>query len=941
MNIDEEERDAIKHYGIRRRSGRYPYGSGKEDSQKYPWEAGETPEERAGEFQAIMKDLRRQGLKDKEIAASFGMTQSELRTTISQAKEAKKAADIAQARALQERGLSNIAIGKLMKIPESTVRNLLKEGAEDKANILSSTVAMLEEHVGKHKYVDVGKGVELHLNISYEKLRDARRLLESEGYKTQYVKVEQLGTGKFTTYKVLTPPGTSWKETNEAIQRGELHQIRVRSSDKGRTYDAIQPPISIDPGRVKVRYAEEGGTDADGVIYVRRGVKDVSLGKSNYAQVRIAVGGTHYLKGMAMYNDNMPKGVDLVFNTNKKNTGNKLDAMKEMKIDKETGKVDKGDPFGSMIDDQIYQKNPDGTFVRDTFGRKIVESAMNIVNKEGTWDTWAKTLSSQMLSKQKPNLAKEQLALARESKEREFREIMALNNPSIKKHLLEKFADSADSAAVHLKAAHLPRQATKVILPVNTLKNDEIYAPTFRDGELVALVRFPHGHISEIPMLRVNNRHADAKKLLGRAPDAVGIHHSVAERLSGADFDGDTVLVIPNNQGKVRNAPPLEGLKGFDPQSAFPPYDGMRTIDGGTYNAATRKTEFREGQKANPKAKGMEMGKISNLITDMTALGAPDDEIVRAVKHSMVVIDAEKHKLNYKLSAQQNGIPALVKKYQPRPAGKPDGGASTLISKATSEERVLDRKLRSVKDGGPIDPKTGKLVYVETGAEYYTGKKKTVKSTKLAETDDAFTLVSDRNTKIERVYAEHSNSLKSLANQARRELLGIKDFEYSPSANKQFASEVKMLNAKLGEALMNAPRERQAQVLGNAVYRRKLEANPDMEDSEKKKVKAKALANARDQVGAGKDKIDITPEEWVAIQAGAISKTMLEKILDNTDVDKIKELATPRDKPVMDAAMKSRAMLLLRGDKYSLADVADQLGISVSTLRAGLSGVDS
>lgn len=939
MIIHENELGVIKHYGIRRRSGRYPYGSGKEDSQKYPWESGETPEERAAEFQSIMKDLRRQGLSDKAIAESFGMTQSELRTTISQAKEAKKAADVSQARRLKEKGLSNVAIGERMKLPESTVRNLLKEDAETKASIVSSTAKMLEDQVAKKKYIDVGKGVELHLNVSYEKLRDARRLLEAEGYKLHYIKMEQLGTGKFTTMKILTKDDVSTREVYQNFD--QIQQIRVRSSDAGRTYDAIQPPISIDSSRVKVRYAEEGGTDADGVIYVRRGVKDVSLGKSNYAQVRVAIDGTHYLKGMAMYNDNMPKGVDLVFNTNKKNTGNKLDAMKEMKVDKETGKVDKDDPFGSMIDDQIYQKNPDGTFVRDTFGRKVVESAMNIVNKEGTWDTWAKTLSSQMLSKQKPSLAKEQLDLARESKEREFREIMALNNPSIKKHLLEKFADSADSAAVHLKAAHLPRQATKVILPVNTLKPTEIYAPTFRDGETVALVRFPHGHISEIPMLKVNNRHPDAKGLLGRAPDAVGIHHSVAERLSGADFDGDTVLVIPNNQGKVRNSAPLDGLKGFDPQSAFPPYDGMRTIDGGTYNAATRKTEFREGQKPNPKAKGMEMGKISNLITDMTVLGAPDDEIVRAVKHSMVVIDAEKHKLNYKLSAQENGIPALVKKYQPRPPGKPDGGASTLISRATSRQEVLDRKLRSVKDGGPIDPKTGKLVYVETGAEYYTGKKKTETSTKLAETDDAFTLVSDRNTKIERVYAEHSNSLKSLANQARRELLGIKDFEYSPSANKQFQAEVKMLNAKLGEALMNAPRERQAQVLANAVYKRKLEANPDMEDAEKKKLKSKALANARDQVGAGKDKIEITPDEWLAIQAGAISKTMLEKILDNTDVDKIKELATPRDKPVMDAAMKNRALLLLRGDKYSLADVADQLGISVSTLRAGLSGVDA
>jgi predicted transcriptional regulator len=937
LEISEEDRDVLTHYGIRKRSGRYPYGSGKEDAQKYPWEAGETPAERANAFQSIVKDLRRQGLKDKEIAETFGMTQSQFRTTVSVAKEEKKAADISQARRLKEKGLSNVAIGERMGIPDTSVGNLLRDDAETKASILASTAAMLKDQVEKKKYIDVGKGVELHLNVSHEKLRDARRLLESEGYKLHYIKMEQLGTGKYTTMKILTKSDVSTREIYQNLD--QIQQIRVRSDDGGRHYDAIRPPLSVDPKRVKVRYAEEGGTDADGVIYVRRGVKDVSLGKSNYAQVRIAVGDGHYLKGMAMYNDNMPDGVDLVFNTNKKNTGNKLDAMKEMKRDKATGEVDKDDPFGSLIEDQIYKKNPDGSFARDANGRKIVESAMNIVNKEGTWDTWSKTLSSQMLSKQKPTLAKEQLELARESKEREFREIMSLSNPTIKKHLLEKFADSVDSAAVHLKAAHLPRQATKVILPVNSMSKNEVYAPTFRDGETVVLVRFPHGHISEIPELKVNNRHRQAKDLLGNAPDAIGIHHSVAERLSGADFDGDTVLVIPNNQGKVRNDKPLDGLKGFDPQSAYPPYDGMRTMDGGTYNAATRKAEFSEGQKANPKAKGMEMGKISNLITDMTVQGAPDDEIVRAVRHSMVVIDAEKHKLNYKLSEKENSIAALRTKYQPRPPGKADGGASTLISRATAETRVLDRKPRSAKEGGPIDPVTGKKVYVETGAEFYTGKKKTEKSTQLAETDNAYTLVSDKNTRIERVYAEHSNSLKALANQARREFLGIKDFEYSPSANKAYAGEVRMLNAKLGEALMNAPRERQAQVLANVVYNRKLEANPDMDDAEKKKIKAKALANARDQVGAGKDKIDITATEWEAIQAGAISKTMLEKILDNTDVDKIKELATPRDKPVMDAAMKNRAMLLLRGDRYSLADVADQLGISVSTLRAGLSGV--
>jgi hypothetical protein len=436
----------------------------------------------------------------------------------------------------------------------------------------------------------------------------------------------------------------------------------------------------------------------------------------------------------------------------------------------------------------------------------------------------------------------------------------------------------------------------------------------------------------------VNNNHPGAKKLLGNAPDAVGIHHSVAERLSGADFDGDTVLVIPNDQGKVRTRPPLEGLKGFDPQSTYPPYDGMKTMDGGTYNAATKKVEFAEGQKPSPKTKGLEMGKISNLISDMTILGAHDDELARAVRHSMVVIDAEKHKLNYKQSAINNGIPALVSKYQPKPKGQADGGASTIISRATSETRVKDRKLRSAKDGGPIDPKTGKLVYVETGVEYHNGKPKTVKSTKLAETDDAHSLVSKERTPIEVVYADHSNRLKNLANEARKELLVTNNIERSPSAAKTYAAEVQMLKDKLTLALMNAPRERQAQIVGNAVYHRKLEANPDMDDSEKKKVKNKALTEARLRMGAGKTKIKIEPREWEAIQSGAVTANVLKQILDNTDVDKIKELATPRDKPLMDATTKNRAMRLLKN--ATLAEVADQLGMSVSTLRAGLSGGD-
>jgi len=895
-SVIREDEDVVEHYGIKKKSGRYPWGS------------GETPHERAGSFQSMLKSERKKGISDTEIAAGWGMTSSQLRDTVTIARNEVKQAQISQAEAYAKRGMSNVAIGEKMGIGESSVRLLLAPGAKDRVNILTATAEMLRHQVAEKKFIDVGAGVELHLNVSREKLKAARKLLQDEGYQLFYHKVEQLGTGKSTTLKVLAAPGTTYKDL---LQNQSLIQPPVlKTSDGGRTWDKIEPPVSISSKRVKVRYAEEGGTDADGVIYVRPGVKDVRLGNGRYAQVRVAVDGSHYLKGMAMYGDpkDFPPGVDLVFNTNKSSTGNKLDAMKKMKDDPD-------DPFGSNIRDQVYKKNPDGTDYRDAKGNRVVESVMNIVNEEGKWDEWSNNLSSQMLSKQQKPFAKTQLDVAYESKLRELEEIRSGTNPTLKKFLLEKYADSADSSAVNLKAAALPRQATKVILPINTMKETEVYAPTFNDGERVVLVRFPHGGKFEIPELTVNNRHAQAKKLLGNAPDAIGIHSKVAERLSGADFDGDTVLVIPNNNGKIKTEPALEGLKGFDPQSAYPGYEGM--------------------PKMTAKTKAMQMGLVSNLITDMTIKGAPNEEIARAVRHSMVVIDAEKHGLNWKLSAQQNGISALMKKYQKGP----QGGASTLISLATSEKAINDRKPRSAKEGGPIDPQTGKRVYVETGAEYYNGVKKKIKVEKLALTDDAHTLSSG--TAIEEVYAEHSNRLKALANQARKEMLETKDIEYSPSANKAYAAEVRTLEAKLHLALRNAPIERRAQIIANDRFRLKKEATPDMDAAEMKKLRSKELQDARARVGAKKELVEITPREWEAIQSGALTKTMLGDILKNTDVEKVKQLASPREKPAMSTTDLNRAKTMLVGDKYTLAEVAGQLGVSVSTLKSALADDES
>lgn len=897
MSVTMSEDEYLAHYGVLRRSGRYPWGSG---GPEYASNAG---------FLGMVDEMQKKhGMSEAEIARGLGITSNQLRAAKSIAKSEETRARISQAQRLHDRGWSNVAIGKRMGINESVVRTLLDPEKKRRNDILSATSDMLKEQVEKKGYIDVGAGVELHMGVAKGKLGNAVAQLKEEGYGIHYVKVDQLGTNHQTTIKVLAAPGTTYSEVHR--NRGNIQQVTSHSDDGGKTYFAKQPPISVDPKRVKVRYAEEGGTDADGTIYVRRGVDDLSMGKANYAQVRIAVGGTHYLKGMAMYRDDLPDGVDLVFNTNKKNTGNKLDAMKPMKDDPT-------DPFGAIVR-QIPKL--------DTFGREIpntVRSAMNIVNEEGNWGDWSKSLSSQMLSKQTPTLAKSQLDMTYERKRREFEEIMALTNPVVKKRLLEAFSDDADSSAVHLKAAALPRQSTHVILPINSLNPKEIYAPNYDDGDRVVLVRYPHGHISEIPELVVNNRHPEAKRLLGNAPDAVGIHHKVAERLSGADFDGDTVLVIRNNQQKVKNKPPLKELEGFDPQSAYKmPSDAPRMT---------------------ARTKGIQMGLVSNLITDMHLKGAPDSEIARAVKHSMVVIDAEKHHLDWQQSARDNGIASLMKKYQ----GRSTGGADTIISKATSPERVAERKLRSQAKGGPIDATTGKKVYEYSGATYTkvttskTGKvtEKEVlvpdknKSTKLAETDDAHTLSSG--TPIERIYADHSNKLKALANTARKEMVHIKNPHISPSAKTAYAKEVRSLDAKLALALRNAPLERQAQVLANAQVRAKTQASPDMEKSEIKKLESKALEEARLRTGAKKTRIQFTEQEWAAVQAGAVSPSRLKQMLANADLDQVKQLATPKERLVMTSAKKAQAMTMLnRG--YTQAEVAQAMGVSLTTLKTTL-----
>ena len=885
--------DSLMHYGVKRRSGRYPWGS------------GDNPYQHSGDFLSRVQELKKRGLSETDIVESMGLdSTTQLRVAYKVAKNERRRLMVDRAKSLQSDGLNNTEIGRKMGIPESSVRSLLNEDSAKNMNQGMVTADILKKELADKKAIDIGPGVEKELGVSRNTLEEARFMLEAEGYKVYGVGIAQAtNPGKQTTVQVLCDPdvlyGELYKDTSKIQSVGNYY-----SNDGGFTYGKIEYPASIDSNRVDIRYGDQGGLNKDGVIEIRRGVADLDLGNSHYAQVRILVDGTHYLKGMAIYSDDIPEGKDIVFNTNKKTGTDKMKVLKEITNDPDN-------PFGATI-----KANGQSRYI-DKDGKEKL-SAINKLKEEGDWDTSSsKNLSSQFLSKQPMKLINKQLDLTYADYKAEYDEICQLNNPTIRRKLLMDFANNCDAATVHLKAAALPRQRTQVILPVDDLKENEIFAPNFNNGEKVALVRYPHGGTFEIPVLTVNNKNKGARSVLTEdIRDAVGINSKVAERLSGADFDGDTVIVIPtNNRVSIKSTHALKDLEGFDPKNQY-------STDG---KPGVRLMKKEEKQK--------QMGMVSNLITDMTLRGASEDEIARAVKHSMVVIDAYKHKLDFKQSEKDNGIAELKKKYQihiKEDGTEKYGGASTLISNRKQEVRIPERQ-----GSGMIDPNTGVISYKESGRTYIdkNGKAQVAetKITRMASVNDAHILSSG--TPQENAYANYANKMKVLANQARKEYINSPKLAYSASAAKTYSEEVKSLKAKLDVALMNAPKERRAQAIANSVVKAKKLENPDMDKKELKKAKQLAITNARASVGAsGKDtRIDISDREWQAIQAGAISDNKLSQILRFADQDIVRQRATPRATTQLSTAQVNK-IKAMKASGHTNAEIAQALGKSVSTV---------
>ena len=903
------ESNILEHYGTKRHSGRYPWGS------------GDNPYQHSGDFLSRVEELKKKGLSEKEILETindslpdeYKMGLTEFRTARQKAGHDRKALEYDQIRALKDDGLGWKEIGDKLGMSESSVRSKYNNAIGEKASQAEKIAATLKEEVDKKGMIDISEGANQVLGVSESKLDEAAYILEAEyGYQRYGVGIRQpTNVRQQTNITVLAKPEFdqkyAYQHQDQIDSLGDYH-----SDDGGETFTKLQRPSSLDSSRVAIRYGDEGGLDKDGVMEIRRGVPDLDLGKSHYAQVRILVDGDHYLKGMAVYSDDLPDGVDVIFNTNKPSGTPKMKVLKEAKADPDN-------PFGAAI-----KANGQSMYIGED-GKEHL-SPINKLKEEGDWDTMSRNVSSQFLSKQPKKLIENQLNLTVADYKAQYDEIMRYDNPTVKKKLLNDFADTVEGTSMTLKASAFPGQSTKVILPINKIKETEAYCPTYENGTRLALIRYPHAGTFEIPIVTVNNKNVSGKRNLGAIQDAIGINAKVAERLSGADFDGDTVMAIPvTDKVNIKSTRALKALEGFDPKTAY------AVPEGNPNNVRLMKKEEKQ----------REMGVISNLITDMTLRGADEDELARAVKHSMVVIDAEKHKLDYKRSERENGIPELKQKWQIRvdeEGATHYGGASTLLSRRKQTVRVPERR-GSVR----VDKETGEYIYKESGRTFTdpkTGKERKAEDTVslISETKDARTLSSG--TIQENLYADFSNKLKAMANQARKEAVNMKGIQRNPEAAKTYAPEVASLKEKYNNMVANKPKERKAMLIANANIKAKIQEqglDPTIDKKEIKKISSVEMQRARDSVGASgrKSKVTFTDREWEAVQAGAISNNMLTKFLNSSDSDEIVKRAMPKNVTVMTSAKMSKANAMLRSG-YSYAEIAKACGVPESTVYSAL-----
>lgn len=928
--------DELYHVGTPQEYDGDPNGSG-----RYRQGSGKNPHQHTSTFIEQLSMYKSQGLTTNQIAKAMDMKETKLRARISYHKDMKIRDTYYACKHLKEQHprMTNTEIAKTLGISEASVRGYLKKNEALKKDSLLSTMDILEKEIQKKGIIDVSQGTEKSagLNqISKDKLRNACDMLELErGYTHEIIPVPQVQDFKNkTNTRVLAMP-----EYDRQYIKSHINEIQpfedYMTSDNGDSWYKMKFPTLVDRKRIYVRYAEEGGTDKDGTIELRRGTPDLDLVGKQYAQVRIAVEGNQYMKGMAYMSDTVPDGYDIVYNSNKTRGTSDEKVFKPFKTTA-SGAIDKDNPFGAVLNNEVGQRE-----YEDPIDGKKKLSPVNIVKPEGEWTGYRKDLPSQFLSKQEVPLIKQQLGAAIKEREIELLDISKVSNPAVKQKMLEDFGDNCDKAATELRGSALPRQATKVILPVPSLKDSECYAPQYEHGEEVVLVRYPCEGLFEVPKLKVNNHNAEGKRVVKQdSPDAIGVNPTVASQLSGADFDGDTVVVIPTKGQKIKVQDPIKDLVNFDTKAEYP---GIIT---GYYKNG--KPKYGCNIMTTDKQRNQQMGIASNLISDMTLVGADTDELVRATKYAMVVIDAKKHKLDWQKAAEDFKIAELHKKYQ----GSARGGASSIISRAKGELHVDEYRLTG------IDAKTGERIKLPTKKTRWDSKKQeyvpiTTETTKMESVKDAYDLLSDRkyNSKTgewekvegkvpnpkEYVYADFANRLKKMANQARLDSIEAgKEIKEDREAAKKYAKEIESITQKLNDIKSYAPRERQAQRQASYVVRAKVESMGGdwkalQESGELSKIKEQAIAYQRARYNSKRPELKLTAKEWEAISHNACNKTLAQSVMKALTPETLRELATPASTKEIPAAKISRMKMML-ANGHTAYEVSKALNISLSSI---------
>ena len=896
----------------------------------------------------IDEKLQRYGKKDGDIARALGIDSYKLRAKRSIRSNELEVENTEEAWKLHEEGWKNPKIAAKLGVTEGTIRNYLKNHLAQKENKLFRVADGLQEMVDKKRYLDVGPGGEDGFGTTASNFKTAVALLEERGYHRYPLHLNRIGanTDNQLTMQILCPPDVTYKDMRDHMD--EIKSVKDYVIEDGLPKSnqlGLRYPVSVDSNRIEVKFADQGGSDRDGVIQLKRGVEDLGLGSSMYAQVRIAVDGTHYLKGMAVYADpdQFPPGKDIIFNTNKKSgTPIMLDDPDAKQVFKHL-EDDPDNPFKAAI------KVKDGKVVGqwDYTGKdgKEHQSPINVVNFEDNWSEWKKSSPTQFLVNQDPSLIKQQLKIAYDSKVAQFNDIKNYTNPAIKKHLLKEFASECDTAAIELRGAPFLGQQQFAILPVPSLEPNEIYAPMYEEGSKVVSIRYPHQGLIEVVEYTVTHKNKEAKSFMLNAKDAVGIHPNAAKQMSGADYDGDSVVIIPtvSADGKVindiRKDKAIQELMDFDPNS-------FERKEGDTFKRISKSYQNRM------------MGVATNLLQDMKTIGAPREDIIDGVKFCYVIIDSWKHDLNWKAAEKQFRIKELKSRYQGNidpVTGEEKNGASTLITRAKSP--IYQPKYNELWQP---DKNTGEILYKSTpqmkktwhydeelGRSVVDGEvPKQEKVPMMATVKDARELMSGPDhigTPKERLYAKYANDMKALANEVRREMVNTPTLEMNREAKEEYADEVASLKQKLRGIKENAPKERLATVIYNNIVKTKrnelMEKNPNMSKQERnkemKKVKRLAAVYSRQAVNAKKPKIDITDREWEAMQSGAVSQGTILDVLLNSDSEKIKQRAMPKNQEYIKDSdiLRIKAFLAKpESSRPSYAEIAAIIGCSPSTV---------